>query len=210
MTGASDAPAWGPAEGALTITVDGRPWRLRAVSGAHLAGLAATGNWWGLVPGLLDGVSTQACAARLADRWDRLNLRGLYRIACGVAEELYGVPWIVAVRLCATAQAQWTGFGVWCVRHGVDPQRVAAHRVVAACLGWIRDVTPEEKDWTRLEARLWAPDPAADPDEPVSWGAPAFAGTGMDEGELFARALAESAGAESGGSDGFARGAGGD
>jgi hypothetical protein len=146
--------------GRLSFTVDGVGYALDLPDdGSVLAGIAATGQWPEIVPGLLAPECRGVWVSQLRDPLGPISWRTTWRIATGLAEEIYGMPWWAAIRLCATAQSRWRDFAAWTVAHGFDPARAPAHRICAAVLAWLRTSCRDEKDLVRLEQRVFTPPP---------------------------------------------------
>jgi hypothetical protein len=152
--------SFGPAApGPLPITIDGRPYQLNVPGGRALCGIATDGQWPQLVPGLLAADDRAEIEARLRDPRDRLSLYACWRIAVGVAPELYGVEWWAAQRLCALAVERWRDWSAWCVAHGLDVDTASAHRIVSSVWAWVCDSVHEEKDLQRAQSQLFDPPP---------------------------------------------------
>jgi len=151
--------AFGPVDGGyLPFTVDGRPYALDVPhDGRLLAGWAADGRWIELVPGCLHPDYAREFTDRLVHPTDPLGLRACHQIALGLAEEVYGVPWWAAARLCVTAREGWRYFGAWCVQHGVNLSGEPAHRVVSAALAWIASRVEDEKEARKVENDIFLP-----------------------------------------------------
>lgn len=151
---------FGPAApGPLPITIDRRPYTLTVPDGRTLAGIAASGQWPQLVPGLLADTDRDEIDARLRDPDDRLGLYACWRIAVGVAPELYGVEWWAASRLCALAQERWRDWSAWCARRGLDVDTASGHRIVSGVWAWLLEHAQEEKDMHRAERAVFDPPP---------------------------------------------------
>lgn len=150
---------FGPVDsGLLPFTVDGRTYALDVPGdGRLLAGWAASGMWTALVPGSLHPDYEEEFYDRLGDPTDPLGLRACHHIALGLSEEVYGVPWWAAARLCATAQTSWRFFGAWAVQHGFNPAGEPAHRLVSAVLAWVGSRVQDEKEARRVEHEIFAP-----------------------------------------------------
>lgn len=178
---------WGPPAGPLELDLGGLILCVVPPPGPELVALAATGNWWGILPDLLDRAGQLEVYRRLDDDEDELDLPELHRAAAALAGHWLGQHWHVAVRLAATASQRWTLFDGWCLAHAFDPQdpAVPAHRIVSAVHAWIRDGVSEDKEWRKIEQQLYAPPPGADPEDPATapWAV-------EEEGALFTQAMA--------------------
>lgn len=152
---------FGPAgAGPLSITVDGRPYTLLVPAAGHeLAATAAAGQWPKIMPGLLDPGGREDVTRRIRDPYDAMTHHACWRIAVGVAPELYGVEWWAAGRLCALAVERWRDWSAWCVRRGLDVDTASAHRIVSAVWAWLLDHVQEEKDMLKLERQVFEPPP---------------------------------------------------
>ncbi|WP_019549822.1 MULTISPECIES: hypothetical protein [Streptomycetaceae] len=151
---------FGPAEpGPLRISIDRRPYTLTVPDGRTLAGIAASGQWPQLVPGLLEGEERREIDARLRDPDDRLGMYACWRIVLGIAPELFGMEWWAAARLCTLAQERWRDWGAWCVRHGMDVDTASAHRIVSGVWAWLVDGAQEERDLHKVEQAIFDPPP---------------------------------------------------
>lgn len=150
---------FGPVDsGLLPFTVDGRTYALTIPGdGRLLAGWAATGTWTALVPGCLHPDYTAEFYDRLGDPADPLGLRACHHIALGLSEEVFGVPWWAAARLCATLSQSWRFFGAWAVQHGFNPAGEPAHRIVSAALAWVASRVQDEKEARRVEQEIFMP-----------------------------------------------------
>lgn len=151
--------AFGPVDcGRLPFTVDGVAYALDIPGdGRMLAGWAVAGAWTALVPGCLHPDYEEEFYDRLADPHDALGLRACHHIALGLSEEVYGVPWWAAARVCATVQQSWRYFGAWAVSRGFNPQGEPAHRIVSAGLAWIASRVEDEKEARRVENEIFMP-----------------------------------------------------
>jgi len=152
---------FGPAgPGPLPITIDGRRYTLRVPDRGHkLASVAATGQWQMIMPGMLSKQDRTDIHLRIRTASDPLTLHACWRIAVGVAPELYGVEWWAAQRLCALAQERWRDWAAWCVRRGLDVDTASAHRIISAVWAWLLDHAQEERDIHRLEREIFDPPP---------------------------------------------------
>ena len=152
---------FGPAgTGPLPITVDGRPYTLLVpASGHELAATAAAGQWPQIMPGLLGPEERENITRRIRDPYDAMTHHACWRIALGVAPELYGVEWWAAGRLCTLAVERWRDWSAWCVRRGLDVDTASAHRIVSAVWAWLLEHVQEEKDLHRLQRDIFDPPP---------------------------------------------------
>lgn len=178
---------WAPYSGPLEFELGGDIWTIDPPAGPDLVQLAATGNWWGIVPGLLEPAARREAYVRLEDDDDELDLPDLYAAATQVAETWLGHPWHVAVRLAAAAAHRWTLFDGWCITSGFDPtsEHTDAHRIINAVHAWIRSGCTEDKEWRRIEQQLYAPPPGqagGDADAAPPWAA-------EEEAALFQQAM---------------------
>ncbi|WP_241266123.1 hypothetical protein [Streptomyces boncukensis] len=143
----------------MPITIDGESYTLMVPDGRTLAGIAASGQWPQIMPGLLDETVQSAVNARIRDPRDEFTLHGCWRIAVGVAPELYGVEWWAASRLCALAQERWRDWSAWCVRRGLDVDTASGHRIVSGVWAWLLEHAHEEKDLHKVERAIFDPPP---------------------------------------------------
>lgn len=152
---------FGPAGvGPLSITVDGRPYTLLVPTAGHeLAAVAAAGQWPQIMPGLLAPEEREEVTRRIRDPYDPMTLHACWRIALGVAPELYGMEWWAAGRLCALAVERWRDWSAWCVHRGLDVDTASAHRIASAVWAWLLEHVQEEKDVHRLERQVFDPPP---------------------------------------------------
>lgn len=160
MTGPAQAEVtFGPVDGGpLPFTVDGHTYTLEVPhDGRLLAGWATSGGWTNLVPGCIHPDDETEFYDRLADPRDKLGLRACHHIAMGLAEEIYGVPWWAAARVCATMLESWRYFGAWAVEHGFNPSGAPAHRLVSAGLAWLGSRVQDEKEARRVENEIFLP-----------------------------------------------------
>lgn len=150
---------FGPLDGGvLPFTVDGQQYALDVpYDGRVLAGWAVAGQWTEIVPGAVHPYYRDEFFDRLADPRDALGLRACHHIALGLAEEIYGVPWWAAERLCATALSSWRYFGAWAAQHNFDPASAPAHRLVSATLAWLGSQVQDEKEARRIEQDVFMP-----------------------------------------------------
>lgn len=151
--------AFGPVDGGLLpFTVDGQQYALEVpYDGRLLAGWATAGAWTALVPGCIHPDFRTEFYDRLGDPHDALGLRACHHIALGLSEEIFGVPWWAAARLCATILESWRYFGAWAVSHQFDPATASAHRLVSAALAWIASRVQDEKEARRVESDIFLP-----------------------------------------------------
>lgn len=159
MTAAPPLVVFGPVDGGLLpFTVDGVQYALDVpYDGRVLAGWATSGMWTALVPGCIHPDYEQEFYDRLGDPQDPLGLRACHVIAMGLSEEIFGVPWWAAARLCATALQSWRYFGAWAVQHQFNPTGAPAHRLVSATLAWVASRVQDEKEARRVEAEIFMP-----------------------------------------------------
>lgn len=150
---------FGPVDGGiLPFTVDGVQYALDVpYDGRLLAGWASSGAWTALVPGCLHPDYEAEFYDRLGDPHDMLGLRACHHIALGLSEEIFGVPWWAAARLCATVMESWRFFGAWAVTHHFDPAGQPAHRLVSAALAWVGSRVQDEKEARRVENDIFLP-----------------------------------------------------
>lgn len=150
---------FGPVDGGLLpFTVGDATYALEIpYDGRVLAGWATAGAWTSLVPGCIHEDYEQEFYDRLADPLDPLGLRACHHIAMGLSEEIFGVPWWAAARLCATALESWRYFGAWAVEHQFDPSDAPAHRLVSAVLAWVGSRVQDEKEARRVENEIFLP-----------------------------------------------------
>ncbi|MGI5292826.1 hypothetical protein ACQEVF_57280 [Nonomuraea polychroma] len=135
--------------------VDGEPYTLTNPGGHILAGSVAAGNWYAVVPALVDEPGRARLLGRLSDVNDPLTLKWLWRIATGTLAEAVGLPWHVQVRLCATVHAKWVWFDGWCIRHGFSPRTEPYERIVAAAHAWLAEASGKPDEWEKVERNLW-------------------------------------------------------
>ncbi|MFJ8855094.1 hypothetical protein [Streptomyces sp. NPDC102437] len=151
---------FGPASpGPLPITVDDTPLTLHVPDGRVLAGIAASGQWPQILPGLLAGPDRDHVVDRLRDPYDLMTWHAAFRIVLGLSSELYGVEWWAAQRLCGLAQERWRDWSAWCARRGLDPDTASGHRIVSSVWAWLCDGIQEEKDLHRAERAIFDPPP---------------------------------------------------
>ncbi|MFF2650606.1 hypothetical protein [Streptomyces sp. NPDC058045] len=152
--------SFGPAApGPLPLTIDTTTVTLLVPGGRTLAGIAASGQWPDLLPGLLDDADREYVTGRVRDPCDPMTWHACWRIVLGVAPEVYGVEWWAAQRLCALAEDRWRDWSAWCVRRGLDVDTASGHRIVSAVWAWIVDTAQEEKDLFRVERIIFDPPP---------------------------------------------------
>ncbi|MEU2134400.1 hypothetical protein [Streptomyces sp. NPDC018352] len=151
---------FGPASpGPLPVTIDDTLLTLHVPDGQTLAGIAVSGQWPQILPGLLDEVDRGYVIDRLRDPRDLMTWHATFRIVLGLCPELYGVEWWAAQRLCGLAQERWRDWSAWCVSHGLDPDTASGHRIVSSVWAWLCDGMQEEKDLHRAERAIFDPPP---------------------------------------------------
>ncbi|MFD7507895.1 hypothetical protein ACFV5N_00905 [Streptomyces sp. NPDC059853] len=152
---------FGPvSQGRLPFTVNGTAYSLLLPDdGRVLAGIAASGQWSQIVPGLLDDHDWHEWMDRLRDPRDPLQYRVCWRVALGLSERIYGMPWWAAHRLCAIAVDQWRVYEPWTVTRGFDPGAAPAHRICASILAWARAGCQKESELARLDHTIFTPPP---------------------------------------------------
>ncbi|MFF8716156.1 hypothetical protein ACF07T_32695 [Streptomyces sp. NPDC015184] len=173
---------FGPAApGPLPITIDDTLLALHVPDGRTLAGIAASGQWPQILPGLLAEEDREHVIDRLRDPYDLMTWHAVFRITLGLAPELYGVEWWAAQRLCGLAQERWRDWSAWCARRGLDPDTASGYRIVSSVWAWITDGVQEEKDLHRAERAIFDP-------PPEMRRGPAAVPRGFSEDELAAQA----------------------
>ncbi|MFB6813119.1 hypothetical protein ACFCV8_01030 [Streptomyces sp. NPDC056347] len=151
---------FGPASpGPLPITIDDTLLTLQVPDGRVLAGIAVSGQWPQILPGLLDEADREHVIDRLRAASDPMTWHAAFRITLGLAPELYGVEWWAAQRLCSLAQKRWRDWSAWCARRGLDPDTASGHRIVSSVWAWITDGMQEEKDLFKAERAIFDPPP---------------------------------------------------
>lgn len=141
--------------------LDGERFRLHpGIAGMDLAAAAAAGQWSFLVPDGLVRADRVRLVRRLADPDDELDLPHVYALALTMAQQVFGVPWHVAQRLCGIAESDWTTFHGWSVTHGVtDPRALSGEAVCAVVWAWLVDrmAWAEADKQRQLRDQVWGP-----------------------------------------------------
>ncbi|MFB7906690.1 hypothetical protein ACFC1T_09705 [Kitasatospora sp. NPDC056076] len=151
-----------PVDGSgLCFTVDDVLLCLEPFTGWQAVGWASSGAWAEIIPKALDPDSLDAVSQWLSDPDDPFNLAQCHRIAVGLAEEIYGVPWWAAVRLCSTAVSHWRAYAPWCTAKAFGPENSSATMICASVLAWLADTCEQKEDWSRMEAKIFTPPASA-------------------------------------------------
>lgn len=157
----------GPLELPLEFTFDDRHLILPEVPTHRLLLWLATGSWWELLPQAVEFDGIAPLVMRLLDPDDYgFDFEQFWEPAITLFAGLAGTRpreglatgWWPAVRLAATAMAQWPVYTAWCVTHGSHPLDGPLWLVVGRIYAWLRDGR-DEKSLAKLEQEIWAPPP---------------------------------------------------
>lgn len=150
--------AW-PVDGGegISFRLGGETLRLAPFTGWQAFEWAANGAWRDIVPAHLEESSYVHLAQRLSDRYDAFSIRHAHTVAVGLAEEIYGVPWWAAMRLCATAKEHQRNYLTWAAGRGLNPHGMSAVLICHSVLSWIYESCETKEERLRFESRIFTP-----------------------------------------------------
>lgn len=180
----------GPLRLPAHVTVDGRTFTVGSAPTHVLLDHIAHGDWWSVLPGLVDDDTRQWLLSRLGDPTDRFEVVDLWIVSTNLAAQLCGVSsWWAAKRLCGSAVNGWQHFDGWCLNRGYSPLDGPLDRIVTAVYTMLREqriVTGNQAEtrvaWERLDAELHQAPPNAPVQVPL-W-------TAADEAAAFTKGMA--------------------
>lgn len=166
----------GPIELPHVVTIDGIEVEIPEIPTSTLLGWLATGAWWSLFPESVDQTRIMPLTARFVDDEDNFDFENLWFPATTLFGRLAGTHggesstgWWPALRLAATATANWTLYTAWCATVGSSPIEGPLWRVTGTIYGWLRALRAgDEQELAKLDQFVWAPPPvkaAAEPEQ---------------------------------------------
>lgn len=139
----------------ITADVDLDGERLRVVlprpDGPNACLWALTDDWMCLFPGSLPEDQRGYWTDRLEDPDDNLDRAALLPIAHELSQQVYGVPWWAAHRICEEAAQKHLMWEAWCIKHGFDASGEPAHRIIASIVGWVAEGWEDDS-----QAKAWS------------------------------------------------------
>lgn len=184
--------AGGPVTLPARVAVDGYAFTVGSapIDTAKLIDLIAHGDWFAIIPGMVDEETYSHLITRVMRHTEPLELADLWKAATDLAGRLAGTgSWWAAKRLLGTAVSDWITFDGWCLKRGFSPLDAPLWRVTSAMYTMMRDQhvvhgKPDQTTlaWEKLHAQLWMA-PATAPRSVPLW-------TPADEAAAFARSMA--------------------
>lgn len=143
-----------PQEISANVDLDGEAFRvvLPRPDGSTACLWALADAWWEMFPGSLPEGERDFWDDRLSDPDDPMSRSMLLPVAHQLANQVFGVPWWAAHRICEETAGQHMSWLAWCVKHGFEPSTSGAERLIASMVAFASEAWDDEaqaKSWSQ-------------------------------------------------------------